>query len=508
MPARRQAAWGRMSAKLCFAECGWVCQSFQLPDLRCAWSGLRRLTGMVLYAAVVIVLLCCSVSEATAQTETVDSYGTWHFGYEMFQMLLEQNGMQPVQDADAVLADPEHSVIVIIGGIPRTLRERPGMMENYIGRGGRVLIASDDSFTAGRMVQFNGLLVKATSSRDRYQNHDDCIVVTGVNRRHELMNGVGRIVVNKTGWLSRPQWFTPNWDVAARLPACDPISSSGQPVLLSMEPANRSSGKAVMCADPSLFTNGMMWHGDNAILAINLSQLLAEGDRTNLLFSVENRFQNSYAESPLLNTPNPNDLPLPENMPEPELATMIRIANAAIKRVEESNLFNEALANRPRNTRPEYIKRGILFALVIAALLFVIWRLAANGPAIHKPMPNREMKSALDLVNGRRVTTTEFGLSVRVLARDLCRQVTGSGDPADWQRLMSANAVSGKSPVREKSVQKQMTMVLDLAVNSRTVHISRRRFEFIGRTIQELKDLHDDGRLLKSPDSENAAVRT
>ena len=190
--------------------------------------------------------------------------------------------------------------------------------------------------------------------------------------------------------------------------------------------------------------------------------------------------------------PIPEDIPLPE----PEAKTMLRIANSVIKRVEESNVFNEALANRPRNMPEPYFRRAVLFAIAVAALLFAVWVLISSGSAKRKPMPTRAMQSAHDLTSGQKGRAAESGLSASLLAREFCRDVTGSATPAEWLRRLSTNAATGKSTIKSKDTQRELSTVLDLAVNTRTVHISRSRFEEVGRIIQKLKQLHHDEQLL------------
>jgi hypothetical protein len=238
----------------------------------------------------------------------------------------------------------------------------------------------------------------------------------------------------------------------------------------------------------------MLWHGDNAILAINISQLLNDGQRRQLVMIVDGQLQDSYRDSPLMNSP-PINPSLPDNLPEPELQTMLRVANSVIKNVEESNVLNEALANRPRNVKEPYYKRSLLFTLALLAMAFVMWKLSANGSTLHPAMPNRAMQSAHALSAERKIESSEFGLSASMLARELCKDLTDSTDPAEWQRMLSGNAVTGTSLIRKKSLQKRMGTILNLALNTRTVHLSQRRFEQIGRTIVDLRQLHQNGQL-------------
>ncbi|MEO2024533.1 MAG: DUF4350 domain-containing protein [Fuerstiella sp.] len=451
-------------------------------------------------AAIVLVALFILVAgpRSVAQESTQSANDEWHFRYELFQMLLEQNGLNPTTSANELLNDPEHSVLVIVGQLDRTIH--PRMIETFCENGGAVLLASDLKYSAGRICEFHRGPVVGVRSRDWYQSHRDCLNITDLDPDHPLTTGVNSIVVNRSGWLDNPRWFARKPDVAARLPLrCAPVDAGGKPVVATITLSPPASGPLIIVGDQSLFTNGMLWHGDNAILAINVSKMLCEGQRSRLLFVADGTGLGSYEDSPLLNNlPPPTSLPeLPENMPEPELETMLRVANSVIQNVEQSNVLNEVLANRPRNARAPYYWRIFLFLLAIVALAFVIWKLSATGSTPQEPMPNRDMKTAHDLSAGRKIKSAEFGFASSLLARELCEELTGLEDPANWQRLLAANAATGVLVVQEKSTRNQLSVVLDLAVNTRTVHISRRRFETIGQTIHQLRQLHRQGKLLR-----------
>ncbi|MCP4175805.1 MAG: hypothetical protein GY758_34095 [Fuerstiella sp.] len=461
-------------------------------------ANLRRYTGALLL--VLMTLFTCPKSMAQPPEES--DRDEWHFRYELFQMLLEQNGLEPATSVKELLNDPQNSVLVMVGRLNGTIP--PSLVESFCELGGAVLLASDLRYAAGRICEFRQSPATSIQRRDWYQSHSDCLEITDLNQEHPLMTGVNSIVLNRSGWLDSSRWSPRKQQAAARLPReCDPAEARNKPVIATLTLNRRGSGPVIMAGDQSLFTNGMLWHGDNAILAINISRTLCEGPRSQLLFVADGVILGSYKDSPLLkNRPWPASLPeLPENMPEPELQTMLRVANSVIRNVEQSNLMNEVLANRPRNARAPYYWRICLFVLAIVALAFVIWRISATGLSPQQPMPSRAMKTAQELSSGRKIKSTEFGFASSMLARELCRELTGQDDSADWQSMLSANAATGAMVTQEMSLQNQLSVVLDLAVNTRTVHISRRRFESIGQIIDHLRKLNRQGKLLRQSGS-------
>ena len=51
----------------------------------------------------------------------------------------------------------------------------------------------------------------------------------------------------------------------------------------------RGGGRLVLMADHSILINGMLWHGDNARLAVNLADWLSTGERKEVAFIVDGK---------------------------------------------------------------------------------------------------------------------------------------------------------------------------------------------------------------------------
>jgi len=453
-----------------------------------------------------LALACVLIASrpVAAQTTATSSDDAWDFRYELFQMLLEQNGVRPVANMSAVTRRPPESIIVMLGHINfRTSR----FLESFCEQGGAVLLATDERYSAGRICEFREGPVTSLQSAERYQNYADCLTITDIDHDHPLMTGVNSLVVNRTGWLAPPRWYIPDMQVAARLPQRTlPRDSSDQPLLATVGLPNINTGQLIVASDPSLFTNGMLWHGDNAILAINVSRILCSRNKNKMLFIADGVPLGSFRNSPMVDSNNPP--PLPENLPEPALETYVKVVNTVLKEVEDQNLPNQFMADRRHKIRSPYLRRHILLSLAIAVLMFVIWKMAATHSATHPAMPIRDMKSAHDLATGHKVKSAEFGLSASILARELCRHLTESSDPTDWRRQLIGNAASGEGEVEfhgvsnVKAQRKKLVDVIELATNTRTVHMSRKRFEALGQTIDQLRQLHAEGRLIVAASAE------
>lgn len=190
--------------------------------------------------------------------------------------------------------------------------------------------------------------------------------------------------------------------------------------------------------------------------------------------------------------PKQTNLPtIPPNveLPEPDFETKLALANAVIDEVQESNLVNEVLRDRPRQMRPLAYLRTVLLILLALATLFVLWRLMKkrlNLPALLRP---RFMQSAFGVMSARQISNSEFGTAIVVLARDLCIELTGSRTETDWIRCLSERPASPMKNL-SRTQRRELTDILGLALRGATIHLSRRRFQALGRAIKELRDQH------------------
>ena len=443
-----------------------------------------------------IGLVCLSMTTSSPARQFEQSQiPEWHFTYELFQMLLEQNGLQAVKDFNQLGSTPAKCVIVAMGDNHDISSAN---IQQFTRNGGAILLATDQDHNLNGICRFRGGPVVATAERDRFQGYEDCLVITDLNASDPLTEGVQSLIVNRSGWLEEPAGITPAWHVAARLPEYTKPANSIRKSLITRIPNPRNiNGLLLACGDQSLFTNGMLWHGDNAVLAINVSRMLAAG-RRKLLFLVDGKPLGSYQDSPQMNASNSTPPNTPDKLPEPGFDTMLRVANSVIKNVEQSNLINEALANRPRNMSKPHYRRAILFTMGALVLGFVIWKLSGKGPTTSEPMPTRRMLTAHALLADQKINATELGTSASMLARDLCRELTGSSDSRIWLSSLSPDNLQDATPEEKTSRQKRLTTVLDLAVKTGTVHIPQKKFLSVGTTIQELRQLHRNQQLLKS----------
>lgn len=447
-------------------------------------------------SCVLLILLTFPAEAFAFQQSDVDNE-RWHLGYDMFQMLLEEQGLTPERSWDTALASPSETVVVVCGDLQQIKPRDWLRTRRFVDQGGAMLLASEGGFEFPGVCSFYEGAAVTSDSRDRYQSFADCIRIRSLKHGNELLAGVRELIVNRTGWLSSPIDNSMEWQVIASMPTTTlPRSSRNQPLILAGRRTAPLTGLMILVADESLFTNGMLWHGDNAIFAIQVSEILSGKQRTQLLFVRNGTPLPGYRESSAMQPPEQkhDERPLPtpsQNRPppEPDFDTKLKLANAVIDEVQDSNLINEILSERPRQMRPLAYFKTALLILVVLATLFVMWRLIQQRFPLPSLPRNRFMQSVFSVMTSRHIKNSEFGTAIVILARDLCMELTGSPTETDWIRCLSERTAS---PAKNLSVaqRRELTEILGLALRGATIHLSRTRFQALGRAIKELRALN------------------
>lgn len=462
----------------------------------------RALVELVSQALMTMLglLLAVVVSAGAVNAQAVNRPGQvdsdkWYLGYNGFRMLLEERNLTVRTDLSATLRRPRESVVVMFGDVSRVSLDEWRRLRAYVAQGGSLLVASEREFRLPGVCLFSRGPVKSLDKDSQYQGFDDCIVLSDLNQSHPLSKGLRRIIVNKTGWMSTSEDPSLQWEVIAALAEdVSPGAARYRPVIMAGIDAAPGTGVLILSADQSLFSDGMLWHGDNSLFAIQVSDLLCRGNRKWLTVYDNGQTLPSYMaeltppgtppQVPPKTPPNiPPQLPPEVDPPEPDLATMLRMANEVLDEVQDSNILNETLKERPRNMRPIAWARTILLVIFILFLLFLVWRLVQNRWHL---VPNRHARFMLSMYgvnSSRQLETTEFGWAVEILARDLCRELSGSQVQSDWFKLLASNQHLPTARF-SRGQKKALKELVEIATRGCRVHISRRKFESLGRNVE------------------------
>lgn len=458
-----------------------------------------------------VVCSCCGV--ATACQPPADADESWYTGYQGLRVLLEEQGLSAPEDLEQVLRNPSQSAVLLLGSLQNVSREDWLRLRRFVAQGGAALVAFEEpSFVRipGVSTWFPGPITSADPVL-QYSAFSDVLQLP-VETAHPLVQSVPSIVVNRSGWFTEPEDSSLSWTVLVRCPPqMQPAGSANAGVLaIGTDPAN-SGGLLILAADKSLYSDGMIWHGSNSILAINTVMRLSAG-----------RSQYAVVESGQLSSANPGQLPqdgLPPSMPPAQqfpdllrnappptiqppptppsltpppadLRTILRTANALLDKLQQSNLLNRTLRDRPRSVRPGSWLRTMLLLVCITAGLWVLLLLFRRRLP---PLPEwkaRLMRSVYGVQAAGQIDQQEFGAAAEVLCRRFCLEVTGSALETDWLRLRATHQPPSAIAALPAPLRTGLDDIVSIAVHGSRISLPEHRFRQLGVFLRDLLLLH------------------
>jgi len=421
----------------------------------------------------------------------------WQFGFDIFQLMLEQQGLVTTDDTVGTLQnDPSKSVIVIIGeldGLPDWMWPQ---VSTFLRRGGAVLIATDRYVDAKGLCVFSRGPVKANFLNAVYQGHLDCPVIRNVAKNSRLFRGVRELVANRAGWVDRIARQQGDWEMQAWLPrsfSLSPTSSrgSGKPLVATLDVSGGSPGRLLAIGDHSLFINGMLWHGDNAMFALNTTAWLARGGRNRVLFLI-----NGVPAQPGIHPDfNQADRPQinPEDLPDLPKESWLAFANTFVSGLEDADFFNELAIHYPREVESGFYWRCVLLTLACLAGWILCRRLPGGGQPV-EPTMRRPAATLLTTRVQDQIRSGNLRPAACELARELCRELTGSMDPRHWSISPTDIQVDG-SFMLTRNTRAAFRRLILLAANSKRTAITEKDLRVVSRDLEQIRQLHRESRL-------------
>lgn len=458
-----------------------------------------RLPGL---AMLLIAGSFLSAEPVSAQTSSLNAglSSDGQFGFHLFQLLLEQKGLRSITEFDEAISDDPARTVMVLAGNLDWMSHQWAQIHNFVERGGAVLVASDRDVSAPGLFVLSGGPLLVNDKDAAYQQFRDCPVMTEIER-HRVSRNVTQIVGNRCGWISQASSRRlGGWEAIARLSDFEATDERGRerqylgaPIVAELNADNGSRGRLILAADHSLFVNGMLWHGSNAMLAINTVDRLCEsGNRRTLYFSINGAASRSGIPMiPPESLPEPpEDMPLPldavENLWsefwERPWGWRFAMGNALLTGLEDQNVFNPILANHAADLPiPEY-RRQLYFAAAIMAGWWLLRQLMRRGRRFERPV-SRNVVSAAETRVQDLVNSNDLLRPLRELAQDLFRTLTNSNDPKDWSVWPETVGVSGL-----KRLEK-------IATNVDRRPVSRREFRRLVKKIENIRYMHESGQL-------------
>lgn len=413
------------------------------------WSNALR--SLISFALLLLVGLNGGLAWCQAPGNELPSNAQdpqWNFRYDVFQLLLQQSGLRVEKSIAKAIANPRTSVIVTMGNVDRSRVAEWTDLRNFVDRGGKLLIAADGHFYSPGFGTINQGPVTTKNPEQKFQGFEDCIRIRSFSRIHPVSRGLTEIVTNRTGWIDA-QSKRLTWEDLLLLPddrenrrpqpgrRMTAKPSDGKP-LLSIGYSQRSDdGFVVLVADPSVFSNGMLWYANNGELATAIATELASENRTTLVMIVDSVIQSQVILPPLPKQEEATpEIPLPTASPTPQINSLLQVANAALKEVADPVQINDKLRDRPRNATVESYSRWIWTAASAVVIGFVLWQLLNRSTWFAPYKASRQMKTARDLLTASRPVDLQNKIASETLAREFSRLWTGRSTDSEWRNCL------------------------------------------------------------------------
>ncbi len=462
-------------------------------------------------------LLTAAMPSAAAQLTVNDQQpevpATWDFDFDLFQSLLELEGLQALDDESGpvpqerwndIFASPSRSVMILTGNIKRV--SNWSSFHTFLSDGGVILVASSDPSRVYGFFRIDYGPAISHHRRNTWQGYTDCLQVSDIDSSAATMQHISTIVTNRSGWiahLGRSPAF--QWSVLANLPQnLRPRSSAGQPLVAIATSLHGGSGRLIVMADDSPFSNGMLWHGDNLILLINVVHELTRDGRNAFMFlhngePIHSRVTEFLSRESARRSADSVSFPseAPDRIPPVPLAglpadVLLQIGNNVSTSIEDSDVLNKLFTDRPRYLAQRFYRRGILLAVsAIALAIFLVCSYLNAQPTLPwlrkcgRPEPPDTPALMPEM---------EYNQATQALSRDTCRYLTGSQEPSEWQAQLLPNGVAwrtvyARSPAPQATAD-AIAQVLAWSTDTTNTRLSRAEFERFGETIHQLKQLY------------------
>jgi hypothetical protein len=443
-------------------------------------------------------------------------------GTHLFRRLLYDLHLQPLRSIKEVLEKRDNKLLIILGETEYLLRYIN--LEDFVGRGGAVLLATDREclhILRPFGVHAIGELVLTAQPQYAYKEARDCIFIQEAPGNEVPLfqnlplnhDGFSRVATNRAGYLVCEQ-DCKLFPVALFPRGCwavDPRLVQGGRWLPRQERGQRARfqnrtlafamggdwrhGRILVLSDHSVFINAMMLQPDidNFDFAYNcVNWLTDKGKRTEVLFLEEGRIQETF-QIPLKEPPKP---------PLPPLKVIVEAMDKGLGELEQENTFNRAIHKAVTDaTAPS--DRWVQAVVVMSTLALGIFGLSRLTQARHRREkvslpadaelgPMLAAGSLLEQRHQAMLRESNHWESARALARRGVEALLGpqfraslSPPPPDAPPLPPSWA--NGSGWRMWRLRRRFNRLWRLAYGAEPVRVTSRQLKSLGREIEQLK---------------------
>ncbi len=409
----------------------------------------------------------------------------WQFQYDLFQLLLEQQGAECQETYATEPGRAEKTIVVMIGDLRSITSREWRRFNSFVANGGRLLLATDQPAIAEGFGDFKAGPVTSRQPNLKYEGFDDCIAVPIAYASPYILESVQTLVTNRSTWFVHEAGGPYLWSALATFPrGCLPPASQEQSLIDFGRTPFEGEGSVLVCADSSILSNGMLWHGDNALAAIRLSEYLTASDRKELIFKVNGQSQGS-AVSRLEQMAQGLDPDAKQERPQAQWEKLLALSNAVAKEVVNSRVLNRAMQQQPRNLNPRTYFNLLAAIVTLAALIWIAWKLLTNHVVRPIYLARRRMRSAQELRGAAGMEIGDYRVAAGYLAREFCWELTGSQSPADWQAYLRSLLLRDRP--HDLTAHADLTRIIDMANRGCHERITGYDFESLGHLLANLR---------------------
>ncbi len=449
-----------------------------------AWSAQLALTLAPAWAQ-------ADIDSPTDARGSVTEASMWR--YDFFQLLLEEKKLRVERSAQSIMSNAAKSVMVVANDGNNALRavETRSMIQ-YVESGGALLLIHElngsrraDALALLDLGVFSKGPVTAISDDDSYEGFSDCVRVTNIQDRQGDFAGIRTLITNRAGWFKPSATSRWAWETVARFPnAVLPVEPQNKPLLSIGRPQNGNGGMIIVLADSSLLTNSMLWHGDNGLLALRLSELFERQGRDRFHFVRNNISLESVSER-LAEQIRRESERLQPNLPKPKptMAQMLELGNIVAKEVIDSNVLNEALQRQPRHVSPARYFRLLIILLIAGTLAWILWKVLTSRNLREMWLARRRQRHAFEIHSGNEAG--DYRTAASYLAQEFCIQWTGSHHSRQWQQALATLLV--RWPSVTAADRHELTRIVDIASRGCHERMLGADFQKFGKTIDALR---------------------
>jgi hypothetical protein len=305
-------------------------------------------------------------------------------GTHALRHILHKANLRPLTSQtelrQALEVGAEDAVLVIALGQASLLARFPGGIEDFIRRGGALLMATDQRSPSIFNTQVPGHFVYiAAQSKAAYRGSGDCpIVIPEAAGGCPVFRGLHKVATNRPSYLIHDRGA--RLPTVARFPDGSIVVNAQNMLIFPRSFAvgrDVGSGRVLLMADHSVFINEMMLQtdNDNFDMACNaVNWLTNNGERNRVLFIEDDRIVTKF-DVPV------KDMPLPP-LPTPE--QLLRKVDPWLAGLERENFFDRQL----RKIIPQGAVQLILVLLITGLLVVLgLWRLVRSRHQIDPRVP-------------------------------------------------------------------------------------------------------------------------